>query len=169
MEVPLLRYVFPVRRSPLLLLRLPVPCFRNNGWNIPIVKEQRITKVRKWCILFEVRLVGGTAPHEGRVEILYNGVWGTICHDYWELPEANVVCHQLGFDGAVLALHSAAYGEGTGVIWMDDIHCIGIETAISQCAHQGWRVMNCAHNQDASVICKPKGVMTLPVGLDNTL
>ena len=84
-----------------------------------------------------MRLVGGAKLNQGRVEIFYNGVWGTICHDYFELPEANVVCRQLGFDGAALALRSAAYGQGKGVIWMDDVSCTGSETAISKCKHRG--------------------------------
>lgn len=112
-----------------------------------------------FCPLYTVRLVGGSAPHQGRVEIFYDGIWGTICHDYWELPEANVVCRQLGLDGAVLALRSAAYGAGKGVIWMDDVNCTGSETAISKCKHRGWRVTDCIHSKDASVICKPKGEM----------
>ena len=105
---------------------------------------------------FAVRLVGGTAPNQGRVEI-YNGVWGTICHDYWELPEAKVLCRQLGFEGALLALRSAAYGEGTGVIWLDDVECTGNEDCISQCGHKGWGIGNCDHSQDAGVICTPIG------------
>lgn len=110
-----------------------------------------------YFIHLTVRLDGGTAPYKGRVEIFYNGVWGTVCHDYWELPEANVVCRQLGFERALRALRSAAYGQGTGVIWLDDVDCIGNETALSQCKHKGWRVTDCVHSKDASVICTPKG------------
>lgn len=107
-----------------------------------------------------MRLVGGTAPNQGRVEIFYNGIWGTICHDYWELPDANVLCRQLGFDGALLALRSAAYGQGTGVIWMDDVDCTGNEKSIFQCRHKGWGMGNCDHGKDASVICIAKGEHT---------
>ena len=104
-----------------------------------------------------VRLVEGNALNRGRVEILHNGVWGTICHDYWEMSDANVLCRQLGFEGALVALRSAAYGEGTGEIWLDDVDCKGNEPSIFQCGHKGWGIRNCDHSQDASVICIPIG------------
>lgn len=104
-----------------------------------------------------VRLIGGATSYQGRVEIFYDGVWGTICHDHWEMPEANVVCRQLGFERASEALRSAAFGEGSGVIWMDNVNCTGSETAITHCKHNGWRTTDCTHKQDAGVICTPKG------------
>lgn len=115
--------------------------------------------LRKWTNgalgNINVRLVEGFSPNRGRVEILHNGVWGTICHDYWEMPDANVLCRQLGFEGALVALRSAAYGEGTGEIWLDDVDCKGNEPSIFQCGHKGWGIRNCDHSQDASVICIP--------------
>ena len=46
----------------------------------------------------EVRLMNhsSVSEKEGRVEILHDGVWGTVCDDSFRHTSANVVCRQLG-------------------------------------------------------------------------
>ena len=101
----------------------------------------------------KVRLVGGSGPHEGRVEVYHNGHWGTVCDVGWDLQDATVVCRQLGYGRAVGALRRAAYGWRSGPIWYTNVRCSGSEANLVQCAHHGVGVHNCDHSRDAGVIC----------------
>ena len=100
-----------------------------------------------------VRLVGGRRPHEGRVEVLYRGEWGTVCDDYWELDDAQVVCRELGYEGAVSEYKEAHFGEGTGEIWLDNVECTGSESKLDYCDHNGVGNHYCDHSEDAGVAC----------------
>ena len=58
--------------------------------------------------------MNGTNSSEGRVEVFVNGTWGTVCDDYWDIRDAEVVCRQLGFASAVSAESFAHFGSGFG-------------------------------------------------------
>ncbi|XP_042763742.1 deleted in malignant brain tumors 1 protein-like, partial [Panthera leo] len=100
-----------------------------------------------------VRLAAGSSRCEGRVEILYNGTWGTVCDDLWDLPAARVVCRQLGCGMALAAPSSSLFGDGSGPIFLDDVRCTGNETSLGQCRHRGLSVHNCGHHEDAGAVC----------------
>ena len=104
-------------------------------------------------ILGTIRIVDGFTDYEGRVEVYYNGTWGTVCDDFWDLHDAHVVCNQLGLGNAVAAQPRAFYGQGTGEIWLDNVNCFGNEWSIANCSHSGWGNDNCGHSEDASVKC----------------
>ena len=106
-----------------------------------------------FTVSVEVRLVNGTTKYEGRVEVYYSGTWGTVCDDEWDLNDAEVVCRQLGYGPAIAVRHRAAYGQGSGEIWLDDLNCVGTESSIGHCSHTGWGFHDCVHYEDAGVKC----------------
>ena len=98
----------------------------------------------------------------GRVEIFYQGEWGTICDDYWHLNDANVVCRQLGYEYAVRNIPGYAQSShGSGKIWLDDVGCTGKERNLSSCSHRGWGIHDCTHRDDAGVQCSSAGDVTI--------
>ncbi|XP_061274005.1 antigen WC1.1-like [Bos javanicus] len=101
----------------------------------------------------QLRLVDGGGPCAGRVEILDQGSWGTICDDGWDLDDARVVCRQLGCGEALNAMGSAHFGAGSGPIWLDTLGCRGKESHVWKCPSRGWRVHNCSHDNDAGLVC----------------
>eukprot|EP00105_Crassostrea_gigas_P042845 XP_019926993.1 PREDICTED: uncharacterized protein LOC105338278 [Crassostrea gigas] len=106
-----------------------------------------------------VRLVGGQTPLEGRVEVFYNGVWGTICDDYWDDKDTTVVCNSLGFSArGAISMSCSTFGFGNGPILLDDVDCLGTETDIGVCKHRGWTIHNCNHVEDVAVRCSPPEV-----------
>ncbi|XP_012664829.1 scavenger receptor cysteine-rich type 1 protein M130 isoform X1 [Otolemur garnettii] len=101
----------------------------------------------------EMRLMNGGNRCSGRIEVKFQGKWGTVCDDNFNIDHASVVCKQLECGSAVSFSGSATFGEGSGPIWFDDLVCDGNESALWNCKHQGWGKHNCDHAEDVGVIC----------------
>ncbi|XP_006169608.1 macrophage receptor MARCO [Tupaia chinensis] len=95
-----------------------------------------------------VRIIGSS--YRGRVQVYYNGTWGTICDDEWDNSDATVFCRMLGYSKG-----KAIYrvGSGTGKIWLDDVACRGSEETLWDCRKNAWGAHNCNHSEDAGVEC----------------
>ncbi|XP_052271845.1 neurotrypsin-like [Dreissena polymorpha] len=103
-----------------------------------------------------IRLVNGSRPSEGRLEVFNNNIWGTVCNDDFDTSAAKVVCRMLGFAGNLFVpavLESPNYGQGTGPIWLDDVRCNGNESSLSYCRAKNWGEHNCGHHEDVGVDC----------------
>ncbi|XP_056312355.1 scavenger receptor cysteine-rich domain-containing group B protein-like, partial [Danio aesculapii] len=77
-----------------------------------------------------VRLVNGNNPCAGRVEVLQNDQWGTVCQRYWDIVDAAVLCRELNCGTAVKPTYNAHFGQGSGSILMAYVRCSGSETAL---------------------------------------
>uniref|UniRef100_A0A452HMR4 Soluble scavenger receptor cysteine-rich domain-containing protein SSC5D n=1 Tax=Gopherus agassizii TaxID=38772 RepID=A0A452HMR4_9SAUR len=100
-----------------------------------------------------LQLVNGPNRCAGRVEVLHNHQWGTVCDDSWDLTDAGVVCRQLGCGTALSAPGGAPFGRGSDTIWMDEVNCTGTEAALTECRARPWGKNNCHHGEDAGVVC----------------
>ena len=98
--------------------------------------------------------INGKTPSTGRVEFFYNGQWGTLCDDQWDINDAHVVCKQLGFPQASQAFSGATHGQGSGPIWLSNVACSGSELHLYDCSQSDWGNNSCNHGQDASVQCR---------------
>jgi len=70
---------------------------------------------------FELRLVNGSNPLQGRVEVRHHGVWGTVCDDDFTNATAIVICKSLGHGGIAIAKKNGFFGPGQGPIWLDEV------------------------------------------------
>ncbi|XP_051974563.1 deleted in malignant brain tumors 1 protein-like [Xyrauchen texanus] len=102
------------------------------------------------------RLVNGFSSCSGRVEVLRNGVWGTVCDDGWDVSDAAVVCREMGCGSVIETKTGAYFGQGSGSIWMTDVNCVGNESTLSSCQSRKWGVTDCDHSKEAGVICQRK-------------
>ncbi|XP_041372972.1 Down syndrome cell adhesion molecule-like protein 1 isoform X2 [Gigantopelta aegis] len=102
-----------------------------------------------------VRLVNGSNDHEGRVEILHDGQWGSICDDEFNDNGAQVVCRSLGFQSFNANFYRQAhFGQSTGPIWLANVNCMGSEQNLDQCSFPGWGIHDCVHREDVGVRCQ---------------
>ncbi|KXZ52997.1 hypothetical protein GPECTOR_8g367 [Gonium pectorale] len=100
-----------------------------------------------------VRLAGGPNSWSGRVEVFYDGLWGTIGRI--TTNEARVICTQLGLTGGRVSDSLTTYGTGHGPVWLSGFSCQGTEANITQCAKVVWDGEAASHEYDAGVMCYP--------------
>ena len=121
----------------------------------------------------DIRLVNGSVPSEGRVELFYEGKWGRVSVSSRTVATAataaaadaaaaaaaaaRVACRQAGYpysDGTV------DFGQGRGPFWVGFGFCTGDEERIEQCSHNGWRAF-CPSCLDLGVRCRGECVQSV--------
>ncbi|XP_016414338.1 scavenger receptor cysteine-rich type 1 protein M130-like [Sinocyclocheilus rhinocerous] len=84
------------------------------------------------AICSEVRLVGGSRC-SGRLEILHDQTWMSVCDAAFDQQDAEVVCRELDCGAPVQVLGAAAFGKGDAQMWTQEIQCRGNESQIHLC------------------------------------
>ncbi|XP_046560334.1 scavenger receptor cysteine-rich domain superfamily protein-like [Haliotis rubra] len=102
----------------------------------------------------QIRL-NSTTTGCGRVEILHNNVWGTVCRgSSFSSQEAQVVCKMANRPWTT-AYVTTSYGQGEGLIWLSNVNCLGTETSLDECSHSSWGTApGCSHSSDVRVVCR---------------
>ena len=101
----------------------------------------------------DIRLVGGSVPSQGRVELFYEGEWGRVFIDgSFSDPAtavARVACRQAGYP---YTEGNQSFGQGSGPVWLNIQTCTGDEERLEQCYHLGWR--GTSSGSDLGVRCR---------------
>jgi hypothetical protein len=169
-EEPLKENELPVvtRTHPDMFLKAPYGCY--------------LPKKGNYAALFNARSVrfdaSGDGANTGRIEVQQNGVWGTVCDDYFDDNGAKVACRAMGKEGGVMAStpsYPFPHASGQAGAWggtdasaatpinMDDVKCIGTEASLDECpgiivGSEGnfpgaVQSHNCGHHEDVAVCC----------------
>ncbi|XP_033730429.1 deleted in malignant brain tumors 1 protein-like, partial [Pecten maximus] len=138
--------------------------YKYSRWNDAPCIDSHVFICKQKAGYTRVRLVNGSTPNEGRVEIYHDGDWGTICDDNFHKDEARAVCEALGYRNGD-ASGEAYFGRGTKPIFVDNLNCSVSESGIHSlqlgktlCFFNGWHVSDCDHGNDAGVICNAEHV-----------
>ena len=114
-----------------------------------------------------VRLVGGSNDLEGRVEVLINGLWGTICDPYFDRGDGNVVCRQLGYVAASDVYTNSTFGTASAntPFSLGSVYCGGQEAELADCygVLYGYSATSdCSHDSnDIGIRCYGKAITLL--------
>ena len=100
-----------------------------------------------------LRLSGGSET-QGRLEILHNSEWGTVCDDEFDDVDADVACRQLGHaSGEFSGNYESGQTPVTRPIWLSELACTGDENRLDECPHDGFGNHNCSHTEDVHIAC----------------
>ena len=102
-----------------------------------------------------VRLAGVDGiNYAGRVEVFYQGKWGKICRDEWDINDVKVVCRQLGFQSAVTDFIGINTIDHTISVVMSNVACTGRESVLASCKRLDANHF-CAGIKEAQALCEP--------------
>ena len=102
-----------------------------------------------------VRLTGvEDIDYAGRVEVFYEGKWGKICQNEWDINDVKVVCKQLGFKSAIAEFIGMNTKDENVPFLMSNVDCTGQESVLESCKRLDGE-HKCVDNIGAQALCEP--------------
>ena len=92
-------------------------------------------------VLGDVRLVGTGLKHVGKVELRYQGEWGTICGSstsYWDKSRRSRDLSNAWLQSSCSTYIYRIEGKTPRRMLMYKVGCSGNEKSIADCTHNGW-------------------------------
>ena len=138
----------------------------HRGWGVHNCTHRddvvAVSCVQRGSSEVQVRLNGGRDPRAGRLEVLYDGVWNSVCRDGFDGAAATVVCSMLGH-GRIGRPTSNNFGHGPGPSGLQSVQCSGTERSFAECAQRrDWSLGNCFDaDEQAAVSCLTDGAVAL--------
>ncbi|XP_077089899.1 scavenger receptor cysteine-rich type 1 protein M130-like [Siphateles boraxobius] len=126
----------------------------SGGWEKHICDHSKDAGV----ICSEVRLVGGSRC-SGRLEILDDQSWVSVCNAAFDQQDAEVVCRELDCGAPVQVLGEDAFGKGDALMWTQEILGRGNESQIHFCPTSPLEENNCSHEHNIVLLCTTVAVL----------
>ncbi|XP_071057276.1 uncharacterized protein [Onthophagus taurus] len=116
---------------------------------------------------YSIQLIGSNKTNEGAVHVKAFNKVGFVCDDQFGLKDADVVCKEIGFEGALEIKSNGFYTipdeyKDDGYL-MDDVQCSGNETSLKDCDFNGWGNHNCRAKEIVGVVCKSSEEFDCPL------
>lgn len=147
------------------LKRAPVMTYENETTDSNVdgieMETEPIIQVIDAIPKIPIRLLGGASELEGRLQVHLNGKWGTVCDYGWNIINAALVCHQLGFalnpsDWQLQRSELPNAGTSEDVI-LSHVQCTDHDIDITKCRAE--KAINkdffnsCSHTHDVGIRC----------------
>ena len=100
---------------------------------------------------------------QGRIEVFLNGAWAGVCRSgrssSYNRQDVEVVCRQLGYEGAEKTQYSTPHESKVRITWLKNVQCAGNESSLLDCKHSGsvWFGSSCSSSYVATAVCTPAG------------
>ncbi|XP_064415413.1 scavenger receptor cysteine-rich type 1 protein M130-like [Latimeria chalumnae] len=151
-----------VAKLPKKLERLHCKGNGNSLWNCTLSynssadftseKSDVIEEVDTLCSGFkQLRLVSESEECSGKLEVFYNGSWGSVCYNNMKKGTADSFCRHLKC-GQQKQITRVTVTDSK-VRWLDNVKCYGHETFIWQCLSSRWGENRCTDSEIAQLTC----------------